>query len=65
MNYSFDLHSTYDIFKVLPDHGSVWVGAVKGEDRVRQVLISLKSNSREAFFAWNVTEGTVVDLLVN
>ena len=65
MNCNYDLHGTYDIFKILPDQGSVWVGAVKGEDRVRQVLISLKSNSREAFFAWNATEGTVVELLVN
>jgi hypothetical protein len=43
----------------------VWVGAVKGEDRVRQVLVSLKISSGQAFFAWNASEGTVVELLVN
>ncbi|HTP43014.1 MAG TPA: hypothetical protein VMJ13_00530 [Candidatus Acidoferrum sp.] len=65
MNCSYDVHSTYDIFRKLPDEGSVWVGAVKGEDRVRQVLISLKCSSPGAFFAWNASEGTVVELLVN
>jgi len=28
----------------------VWVGAVKGQDRVRQVLFNLKSSSEQAFF---------------
>jgi len=65
MNCCYELHDTYDIFKKVPNAGSVWVGAVKGEDRVRQVLISLKSTSGQAFFAWNATEGTVVELLVN
>jgi len=65
MNFCYDVHSTYDIFKKLPDEGSVWVGAVKGEDRVRQVLISLKSSSEAAYFAWNASEGTVVELLIN
>ena len=65
MNCSYDMHSTYDIFKRLPDQGPVWVGAVKGEDRVRKVLISLKSNSADAFFACNASEGTIVELLVN
>jgi hypothetical protein len=65
MNCSFDVHDTYDIFKKLPDEGSVWVGAVKGGDRVRQVLVSLKLSSGQAFFAFNASEGTVVELLVN
>ncbi len=65
MNCYDDVHSTYDIFKRLPDQGPVWVGAVKGEDRVRTVLITLKSNSRGAFFARNATEGKIVELLVN
>ncbi|MGH9745000.1 MAG: hypothetical protein ACRD59_02670 [Candidatus Acidiferrales bacterium] len=65
MNCSHDMLSTYDIFKRLPDQGPVWVGAVKGEERVRKVLISLKSNSAEAFFACNASAGTIVELLVN
>jgi hypothetical protein len=65
MNCSYDMYSTYDIFKRLPDEGPVWVGAVKGEDRVRKVLISLKSISGGAFFACNASEGTIVELLVN
>jgi hypothetical protein len=59
------MHDTYDIFKKLPDEGAVWVGAVKGQDRVRQVLVSLKLSSGQAFFAWNASEGTVVELFVN
>jgi hypothetical protein len=59
------MHDTYDIFKKLPDEGTVWVGAVKGQDRVRQVLVSLKLTSGQAFFAWNASEGTVVELFVN
>ena len=50
MNCSYDMHDTYDIFKKLPDEGTVWVGAVKGENRVRQVLVNLKSSSKQAFF---------------
>ncbi|MGA8143766.1 MAG: hypothetical protein WB987_07755 [Candidatus Acidiferrales bacterium] len=65
MNCSYDMHSTYDIFKKLPDQGPVWVGAVKGEERVRKVLISLKSHSRDAFFACNASEGTILELFVN
>ena len=65
MNCNYDMHDTYDIFKKLPDQGSVWVGAVKGQHRVRQVLVSLKSSSGQAFFAWNASEGTVVELFVN
>ena len=65
MNCSYDVHHTYDIFKKLPDEGIVWVGAVTGENRVRQVLVNLKSSSEQAFFAWNASEGTVVQLLVN
>jgi hypothetical protein len=65
MNCRYDLHDTYDIFKKVPDEGTVWVGAVKGQERVRQVLVSLKSSSGQAFFAWNPSAGTVVELLVN
>lgn len=65
MNCSYDMHETYDIFKKLPHEGTVWVGAVKGQDRVRQVLVSLKLSSGQAFFAWNASEGTVVELFVN
>jgi hypothetical protein len=65
MNCSYDVRSTYDIFKRLPDRLPVWVGAVKGEDRVRIVLISLKSDSSEVFFACNASEGKIVELLVN
>jgi|GEM_PF-4879246 len=65
MNCSYDMYDTYDIFKKLPNEGTVWVGAVKGQNRVRQVLVSLKSSSGQSFFAWNASEGTVVELLVN
>jgi len=65
MNCSYDVRSTFDIFKRLPDQGPVWVGAVKGEDRVRIVLVSLKSNSGGVFFARNASEGKIVELLVN
>jgi hypothetical protein len=65
MNCSYDVHDKYDIFKKLPDDGTVWVGAVKGQERVRQILVSLKSSSGQAFFAWNASEGTVVELFVN
>jgi hypothetical protein len=65
MNCSYDAHDTYDIFKQLPDEGIVWIGAVKGQQRVRQVLFSLQLSSGQAFFAWNASEGTVVELLVN
>jgi hypothetical protein len=65
MNCTYDMHRTYDIFKRLPDQGPVWVGAVKGEDRVLKVLIMLKSSSHSAFFACDATEGKIVELLVN
>jgi hypothetical protein len=65
MNCSQGVRSTFDIFKRLPNQGPVWVGAVKGEDRVRIVLISLKSNSSGVFFACNASEGKIVELLVN
>jgi hypothetical protein len=65
MNCSYDAHDTYDIFKKLPDEGTVWVGVVKGQQRVRQALFSLKLSSGQAFFAWNASEGTVVELLIN
>lgn len=65
MNCSYDMRKTYDIFKRLPGEGTVWVGAVKGENRVRQVLVNLKSSSKQAFFALNASEGIVVERLVN
>jgi hypothetical protein len=54
----------FPIFKKRPD-GTVWVGAVKGQDRVRQVLFNLKSSSEQAFFAWNEIQRTIVELLAN
>lgn len=65
MDCSNEMHSTYDIFKKLPDQGPVWVGAVRGEERVRKVLLSLRTISRDAFFACNASEGKILELYVN
>lgn len=64
MIQSCHANDTYDIFKKRPE-GTVWVGAVKGKDRVRQVLFNLKSSSGQAFFAWNESQRTIVELFAN
>jgi hypothetical protein len=65
MSCRYDVHDIYDIFKRIPDEDSVWVGAVKGRNRVRQILVNLTSSSGQAFFAWSASEGIVVEPLVN
>jgi hypothetical protein len=65
MTCAHDMQCRYDIFKQHPDQGPVWVGAVRGTEQVWKVLISLKSNSDDNYFARDASEGRILEMFIN
>jgi hypothetical protein len=54
------MESTFDIFKKRADKTSVWIGVVKGRERTKDALISLKITSPGTYFACDQSAGKIV-----
>jgi len=56
------MESTFEIFKKRADQSSVWIGVVKGRERAKEALISLKLTSPGTYFACDQHAGKIVQI---
>jgi hypothetical protein len=56
------MESTFEIFKKRADKSSVWIGVVKGQERTKDALISLKLTSPGTYFACDQRAGKIVEI---
>lgn len=56
------MESTFEIFKKRADKSSVWIGVVKGRERTKDALISLKLTSPGTYFACDRNAGNIVEV---
>jgi hypothetical protein len=56
------MECTFEIFKKRADKSSVWIGVVKGRERTKDALMSLKLTSPGTYFACDQSAGKIVEV---